>query len=78
MSVKEYTLKFTQLSHYASEMLSDMRSRMKIFACGHSNDLVLECKGSILNSDNDISWLVVYMQWVEYEKMKQAEAEQED
>lgn len=51
---------------------------MKIFACGHSNDLVLECKGSILNSDNDISWLVVYMQWVEYEKMKQAEAEQED
>lgn len=44
MSLKEYALKFTQLSYYAFEMVSIMRSHMRKFAFGLSNDLALECK----------------------------------
>ena len=37
MSVHEYILKFTQLSHYAPEMVADMRSRMSLYVAGLSH-----------------------------------------
>lgn len=73
MSVKEYVLKFTQLSLYAPELISSVRSRMRKYALSLSRDLVLECKAAILNNDIDISRLVVYMQKVENKKKKQVE-----
>lgn len=41
MIVKEYALKFHQLSCYASELMSSMRARMWKFSFGLSHDLVL-------------------------------------
>ncbi|KAH0765295.1 hypothetical protein KY285_001166 [Solanum tuberosum] len=37
MSVNEYSLKFTQLFRYASEMVADMRSKMSLFVAGLSH-----------------------------------------
>ena len=68
-------MKFTQLSHYAPELVSNMRARMRKFASGLNDGLVLECKGAMLNSDMDISRLVVHMQQVEDEKKRQTEVE---
>lgn len=76
MSVKECAMKFTQLSRYAPDLVSNMRSKMRKFSWGLSRALVLECKGVMLNSDMDISRLVVYMQQVEDEKKKQAEVKE--
>lgn len=61
MSVKEYALKFTQLSRHALELVLNMRSQIRKFASGLSNNLVLECKGAMLKSDMDISRLVIYI-----------------
>lgn len=62
MSVKEYALKFTQLSCYAPELVGNMRARMRKFVSSLSDDLVLECKGAMLNRDMDFSRLSVHMQ----------------
>lgn len=42
MTVKEYALKFHQLSRYAPELVSNMRTRMRKFALGLSRELILE------------------------------------
>lgn len=68
ITMKEYALKFHQLSHYASELVSSMRARMRKFTYGLSPELVFECKVVMLNCDIDISRLVVYVQQVEEEK----------
>jgi len=61
MSVKEYTLKFTHLSRYSPELAGNMRALIRKFASGLSDDLVLECKGEILNRDMDFSKLCIHM-----------------
>lgn len=61
MTVKQYELKFHQLSHYALEIVSSMRVRMSKFDLGLSQDLVLECKLVMLNNDMDICRMVVYI-----------------
>ncbi|XP_047256146.1 uncharacterized protein LOC124888904 [Capsicum annuum] len=55
MSVKEYALKFTQLSRYAPDLVSNRRSRMRIFTSDLSKDILLEYKGDMLNNDINIS-----------------------
>ncbi|KAF3673519.1 hypothetical protein FXO38_03981 [Capsicum annuum] len=62
ISVKEYALKFHQLSWYALEMVSSMRDRMRKFAFGLSRDLILESKAALSIKDMDISSLVMYLQ----------------
>ncbi|XP_047263644.1 uncharacterized protein LOC124896149 [Capsicum annuum] len=44
MSVKDYTLKFNQLSCYASKLVGNMRARMRKFASDLSDDLIKEQK----------------------------------
>lgn len=56
MSVKEYALKFEQLSRYASKLLSNMMSKMRKFASGSFRNLILECKIAMLN--NKMAYLV--------------------
>lgn len=48
-------------------------ARMRKFASGMSDDLVLEWKVSMLNKDMDFSRLSVHMHQVEEEKKRQAE-----
>ena len=73
MNVKDYALKFQQLSRYSPELVFNMRSKMRKFASGLSRDLVLECMATRLNNDMDISKLVVYMQQLEDGKKRKAE-----
>lgn len=55
LSVNEYVPKFTQLSRYAPDLVSTRRAKIRKFISGMSDDLVLECKVSMLNSDMTIS-----------------------
>lgn len=64
MSVKEYALKFYQLSRYDLEIVSSRKARIRKFAFGLSQDLILESKATLLIKDMDISRLVMYMQQV--------------
>lgn len=61
MSIKEYALKFHQLSSYAPKLVSDMRTGMRKFTLGLSHDLILKIKTTLLIKNMDISRLVVYM-----------------
>ncbi|PHT85571.1 hypothetical protein T459_07677 [Capsicum annuum] len=78
MSVQEYTLKFNHLAHYAPEMISSMRARMRKFASGLSDDLVLECQEAMLNKDLDFARLTVHMQQIEEKKKKISEARKKE
>ncbi|XP_055800410.1 uncharacterized protein LOC129869841, partial [Solanum dulcamara] len=73
MSVKEYGLKFIQLSRYAPEMIPDVRSKMRKFVSGLGRHVKKECKAALLISDMDLSRLMVYAQQVEEEKRKDRE-----
>ena len=78
MSVKEYTLKFNQLPCYTPEMTGNMRAQIRKFASGLLDDLVLECKGTMLNRDMDFSRLSVHIQQVEKNKKRIIEYREKD
>ncbi|KAK4713885.1 hypothetical protein R3W88_019792 [Solanum pinnatisectum] len=73
MSVHEYSLKFTQLSHYAPEMVADMRSRMSLFVSGLSRLSSKEIKAAMLIGDMDIARVMIHMQQVNEDKLKDRE-----
>ena len=70
MSVHKYRLKFTQLSRYAPEMVKDMRSKMSLFVVGLSHASSKEGRAAMLIDDMDISRMMVYVQQVEEENVK--------
>lgn len=57
--VKEYFLKITQLERYAPAMVADSKTHMSKFVLGVSNDVVKECRTSMLVKKMDISILMV-------------------
>ncbi|KAH0637918.1 hypothetical protein KY289_037833 [Solanum tuberosum] len=73
LSVNEYSLKFTQLSRYAPEMVADMRGRMSLFVAGLSRLSSKEGRDAMLIGDMDISKLIVYVQQDEEEKLRDRE-----
>jgi len=70
MSVHVYSLKFTQLSRYASEMVADMRSMMSLFVAGLSRLSSNEGKVVVLIGDMDIERLMIHEQQVEEDKLR--------
>uniref|UniRef100_M1DDT8 Gag-pol polyprotein n=1 Tax=Solanum tuberosum TaxID=4113 RepID=M1DDT8_SOLTU len=73
MSVHEYSLKFTQLSHYAPEMVGDMRSMMSLFVIGLSRLSRKESKAAMLIGDMNIARLMIHVQQVEEDKSNDKE-----
>ncbi|XP_004243940.1 uncharacterized protein [Solanum lycopersicum] len=73
MSVLEYGLKFTQLSRYALDMVKDIRGRMSLFVAGLVRASSKEGRAAKLIGDMDISRLMVYVQQVEEEKLRDRE-----
>ncbi|KAH0669343.1 hypothetical protein KY285_023504 [Solanum tuberosum] len=71
--VHEYGLEFTQLSRYAAKMVADMRSRMSLFVAGLSRLSSNEGRAAMLIRYMDISRLMVYVQKVEEEKLRDRE-----
>ena len=62
MSVKEYYLKFTQLSRYAPHVIADSRAKMSKFVSGVSSSVVKECRTIMLIKEMDLMRLMVHDQ----------------
>ncbi|KAH0644637.1 hypothetical protein KY284_032521 [Solanum tuberosum] len=73
MSVHKYSLKFTQLSRYAPEMIADMRSRMSVFVDGLYRLSSKEGKEAMLIGDMDIARLIIHVQHVEEDNLRDKE-----
>ncbi|KAH0679995.1 hypothetical protein KY290_022105 [Solanum tuberosum] len=73
LNVHEYGFWFTQLSRNAPEMVKDIRSKMSLFIAGSGRLSSKEGRGAMLIGDIDISRLMVYMQQVEEEKLRDME-----
>lgn len=67
MSVREYSLKFTNLSKYTPLIVADPRARMRKFI---SEMVPKECKTIMLVKEMYISHFVTYVEKIEQEKLR--------
>ena len=64
-NVKEYSLKFVELSKYTSSLVSSIRDEMSRFVTGVSEDSEEECRVAMLHHKMDLCRLMVHAQQVE-------------
>ena len=62
MTVKEYSLKFVELSRYATLLVCNSRDEISRFLKGITRDLKEECRSAIIFNNMDLSRLIVHVQ----------------
>ncbi|XP_070057001.1 uncharacterized protein [Nicotiana tomentosiformis] len=62
MSVNEYYLKFVSLANYDTKMVRDMRTRVRRFVLGISDDLFADANIAAQNNDMTITKMVAFVQ----------------
>ena len=65
LSVREYSMRFTQLARFAPEMVSTQDARKHRFVIGLGDHLIGSCAVGALNRDIDIARLMAHDQWTE-------------
>ncbi|WMV50058.1 hypothetical protein MTR67_043443 [Solanum verrucosum] len=75
MSVREYALKFTQLSNYAPTMVVDSRATMSKFVSSVSESVVKVCHTIMIINEMERCCLMVHAQSIEKEKLKRKSRE---
>ena len=75
MSVKEYSLKFTQLARYAPHIVAYNRSRISNFVFGVLENVFKECRSTMLIKKIDVSRLMVHSQRIDEQKLKKKKRE---
>lgn len=60
MTVKKYSLKFTQLARYAPYVVEDGRGKISKFASGVNNSVVNEGRSAMRNSDMNLAILMTH------------------
>ena len=73
MMVREYSLRFTQLSRYAPHVVADNRAKMSKFVLGVNDSMVNECWSAMLNSDMTLARLITHAQQIEEKKIRTKE-----
>lgn len=73
MSLNEYSLNSTQFSYYALNMVVDIRSMMSLFVFGLSRLSRKEYKVAMLIGDMYIARLMIHVQRVEEDKLRDIE-----
>ena len=68
--MREYGLKVIYLSRYAPEIVKDLRSRMSLLVTSLGRALCKEGRVVMLIGDMDISRLMVYVQKVEEDMLR--------
>lgn len=63
--MKDYSFKFTQLPTYVHTMVADSRSRISKFMLGVFEEVIKECRKTMLTKDIDLSRLMVHAQQIE-------------
>ena len=71
MSVKDYRLMFTQLYKNALTMVADSRAKMNKFVMEISNFVVNKCRLAMLVRRMDIARLMVHLEQIYEQKLKQ-------
>lgn len=71
MSVREYSLKFTQLVRYAPSMVDANRSWMCMFVFGVADSVVKECRTVMLIKEMYLSRLMVHALQIDNDKVKE-------
>ena len=62
MTVRKYSLIFTQLARYAPHVVADNRSKMSKFVSGVNDSMVNKCRSMMLNSVMTLARLMTHAQ----------------
>lgn len=73
--MKEYVLKFIQLSRYSPTLVADHGAILSKFILGISEMVVKECHTTMLRNNMDVSLLMVQYQQKKDEKLKESPSE---